>query len=218
MVAKKTSKQARKTTKATPKKTAKKAQARSTTPKVHPDRHLYAGTYLTSKQLLNREVLTESFAEKPAYRWSAGTAVSRFLLGFKDGRIVGIECPNCERVVTPPRDFCEVCMAPITRYVDLPTTGTINTYTICYIDTAAVRVKDPTFPVVVDIDGTEPRVGFMHLMGEVKAKRADGRMYMIDKQGREVRIGDPIEAVFKPKGQRKADITDIKYFRPVGGS
>jgi len=48
------------------------------------------------------------------------------------------------------------------------------------------------------MDGTDG--GLVHYLGEVDS--------------RDVRIGMQVEAVFKPKKERKGSIFDIKYFRP----
>jgi uncharacterized OB-fold protein len=51
---------------------------------------------------------------------------------------------------------------------------------------------------MVKIDHTDG--GLVHYLGDVKPD--------------EVYIGMPVEAVFKPKKQRKGSILDIKYFKP----
>jgi hypothetical protein len=175
----------------------------------------FAGTYVSSEELATGQVPSETWDPKARYRWSAGVAVSKFLYGLREGRIVGVHCQTCDRTVTPPRAFCEVCLGPISKYVDLPKTGTINTFTVCYIDVAARRVETPTIPVVVDIDGTKPAGGFLHLLGEVTVKKERRSVKVLDSRGREVDVGRRVEGVWKPEAEREALITDIKYFRPA---
>jgi uncharacterized OB-fold protein len=62
-------------------------------------------------------------------------------------------------------------------------------------------LDDPQIPAVIDIDGTRPSVGIMHMLGEVKPD--------------EVEIGMKVQAVWKPAGEREGSILDIKYFKPV---
>ncbi|HLF07208.1 MAG TPA: Zn-ribbon domain-containing OB-fold protein [Thermoplasmata archaeon] len=175
----------------------------------------FAGTYVSTDEINSGQVFTESWDPKARYRWSAGVAISKFLYGLKAGKIVGIHCGKCDRTVTPPRAFCEVCLGPISKYVELPKTGTINTFTVCYIDVAARRIDTPVIPIVVDIDGTKPSGGFLHHLGEVTAKKGKRSVVVVDAKGREVDIGRRVEAVWKPVAEREALITDIKYFRPV---
>jgi uncharacterized OB-fold protein len=60
---------------------------------------------------------------------------------------------------------------------------------------------EPEIPAVIDIDGTQPAVGIMHLLGEVDPKA--------------VEIGMKVQAVWKPAEEREGSILDIKYFKPV---
>lgn len=178
------------------------------------------GTYLSSDDIKKKKVLYEEYVPDLRYKWSAGVAVSKFLRGLKEGKIIGIHCKVCDRIVTPPRAFCEVCMSPIHDYVELKPVGRVNTFTICYIDRDANRVDTPRIPVVVEIDGTRPPAGFLHVLGEVRVvKGKTGRegVKAFAKDGKEITVGTRIEAVFKPVKERKGDITDILYFRPVKG-
>ncbi|MFI5952288.1 Zn-ribbon domain-containing OB-fold protein [Cryptosporangium sp. NPDC051539] len=51
---------------------------------------------------------------------------------FAEGRLVGLECPNCHRVYTGLQQACPVCAIPLTaaHEVELPQTGTLTTFTI----------------------------------------------------------------------------------------
>lgn len=49
--------------------------------------------------------------------------------------------------------------------VPLADNGTINTCSLCYVTWDVRRIKDPLLPAVIDIDGTSPRAGIMHLLG-----------------------------------------------------
>lgn len=56
---------------------------------------------------------------------------------------------------------------------------------------------------MIDIDGTSPRVGIMHLLGEIAPDA--------------VRIGLRVQAVWTPASERRGAITDIRYFKPITG-
>jgi uncharacterized OB-fold protein len=140
------------------------------------------------------------FQVQARYAWDAGVAVSRFLKGLRDGRILARECLNCRRTLVPPRMFCEECFRPTDRWVEVRDTGRVNTFSICYIRWDMVKLEEPEIPAVIEIDGASPGVGFMHKLGEVDPD--------------EVRIGMAIEAVWKPEREREGSILDIRYFRP----
>jgi len=69
-------------------------------------------------------------------------------------------------------------------------------------------LRVPQIPAVIEIDGTSPRVGFLHLVGGVRGRT-------VDQIRRQVRVGMPVRAVWKPQAKREGAITDILYFAPV---
>ncbi len=142
------------------------------------------------------------------YSWDAGIAISRFLEGLRVGKIYGVRCRLCGRTVTPPRVFCELDFKPMDEWVELPDTGTVNTFSICYTTWDMRPLKRPQLPAVIEIDGTSPRVGFMHLLGGVSGRSVDAIRA-------KVRIGMPVKAVWKKPRERTAAITDIFYFTPL---
>ena len=156
------------------------------------------GTKLSSKELYE-EVISVWHEPKLEYRWSAGIAIGKFLSGLKEGKILASKCDNCGRVLVPPRIFCEWCFRRTDEWVEVKDTGRVNTFSVCYIDVAARRVKEPQIPAVIEIDGSNG--GILHLLGEVNPK--------------EIEIGMRVKAVWKPKEERIGAITDIKYFKPL---
>ena len=135
------------------------------------------------------------------YEWDAGVAISRFLDGLEEARILGRECRGCERVLVPPRMFCERCFRDTDGWVEVETTGTVQTYSICHIRYDMQPLEEPELPAVVAIDGSSG--GFLHKLGEVAPE--------------DVRIGMAVEAVWKPEEEREGSILDIAYFRPLAG-
>ncbi|MEM0121290.1 MAG: Zn-ribbon domain-containing OB-fold protein [Thermoprotei archaeon] len=135
------------------------------------------------------------------YAWDAGFAVSGFLEGLKDGRILGRRCNRCGRILVPPRAFCEKCFRPTDEWVEVRDTGKINTYSVSYVNNDASRRMEPLIIAVIEIDGASPGMGFLHVLGEVEPTN--------------VRVGMGVKAVWKPKDERVGAITDIKYFKPL---
>lgn len=159
------------------------------------------GTYIKTKDIREKKVSYIWWEPEVQYAWSLGPAMSRFLQELKNGRIVGRRCRKCERVIVPPRMFCEICYGPTDEWVYLPDTGTVETFSIAYIDGDARRLKDPILIGVISIDNAAPKHGFMHYFGDMKPE--------------ELHIGMRVKAVWKPPEEREGAITDIKYFAPL---
>jgi len=161
----------------------------------------FPGVGLREADFREKRVIYNTWTPNAQYAWDAGVAIGRYLAELKEGRLIGVRCNKCRRTVIPPRNFCEWCFRPMDDWVYLPDTGTINTYSLCYVTWDMGRVKVPEISAVIDIDGTSPPVGIMHLLGEVKPD--------------DVKIGMKVQAVWKPAEEREGSILDIKYFKPM---
>lgn len=157
--------------------------------------------YVKEDDFKEGRILHTAWEAKLIYAWDRGTAIGRFLEELKQGRIVGRRCRRCGRVVVPPRMFCEHCFRPNDEWVELPDTGTVVTFSRCYITWDMQRLEQPQLPAVIAIDGATPGVGFLHHLGEVDPEK--------------VHIGMRVKAVWKPAAEREAAITDILYFKPL---
>src|SRR2546428_651562 len=122
-------------------------------------------------------------------------------------KICEVRCRRCGRTVTPPRAFCELDFKPMDEWVELRDTGTINTFSICYVTWDMKPLRVPQIPAVIEIDGTSPRVGFLHLVGGVRGRT-------VDEIRPQVRGGVPVRAGWKPPAQREGAITDLADFCP----
>ncbi len=171
--------------------------------------HPLRGTPLRDADLTQGAVSLEHWDPALAYRWDTGVAIGRFLEGLREGNILGVRCRRCARTVTPPRAFCEICFVPMDQWVELADSGTVNTFSICYITWDMRPLRVPQVPAVIEIDGTSPRVGFLHLLGGLRGRT-------VERIRREVRLGLPVRAVWKPAGRRTGAITDILHFAPAG--
>ena len=136
------------------------------------------------------------------YAWDAGAAISRFLEGLQRGVILGRSCRQCERVLVPPRMFCERCFRPTDAWVEVESTGVVQTFSICHVRWDMEPLEVPELPAVIAIDGSDG--GFLHTLGEVEPD--------------DVRIEMAVEAVWKPVSERVGSILDIEYFRPCRGA
>ena len=163
----------------------------------------FPGTALSEADIAGGRVLSVHARLQAEYAWDAGLAIGRYLEGLKAGVILGVQCRRCQRTVVPPRAFCERCFGPMDAFVPLADTGTINTFSLCYVTWDVRRIATPLIPAVIDIDGTSPAAGILHLVGDVAPEM--------------VRVGMRVRAVWKPAGERQGAITDIRHFKPLGG-
>ncbi len=161
----------------------------------------FPGVYLKESDFEEKTVLFNEWNPNAQYAWDAGVAIGRYLAELKAGHLIGVRCNRCQRTVIPPRNFCEWCFRPMDDWVPLPDTGTVNTFSLCYVTWDMRYLTDPEIPAVIDIDGTKPAVGILHKLGEVDPKA--------------VQIGMKVQAVWKPAEEREGSILDIRYFKPV---
>jgi uncharacterized OB-fold protein len=161
----------------------------------------FRGVYLKESDFKEGKVIYTEWNPNTQYAWDAGVAISRYLRELKGGNLVGVRCNQCRRTVIPPRSVCEWCFRPMDDWVTLPDTGTVNTFSLCYVTWDMQYPDVPEIPAVIDIDGTKPSVGIMHMLGEVEPEA--------------VEIGMKVQAVWKPADEREGSILDIKYFKPV---
>jgi uncharacterized OB-fold protein len=162
----------------------------------------YPGHEITPEDVKEQKYLDIAYKFEPKYSWAAGVAISRFLSELKEGRIVARKCTNCERVLVPPRMYCEKCFRPTDEWVTIEDTGTVNTYSISHVGTDAMRLKKPILVAVIDLDGATPGMGILHNLGEVEPSK--------------IKVGMKVKAVWKPSSERQGSILDIRYFKPAG--
>lgn len=136
---------------------------------------------------------------KLPYKWAVGETGSRFLTELRDHRrIWGGKCPSCNQVYVPPKKVCGRCLAPIGEWVEVGKTGTVLTFTVVHYHEPAIHPFEPPFVYgIIKLDGAD--TGLVHLLGEADLE--------------EFHCGMRVEAVFRD--ERKADILDIAYFRPL---
>ena len=160
----------------------------------------YPGTPLSDAQVRRREVLTLEAQPCARYAWDTGVAIGRFLQELKNGRFIARRCHRCQRVLLPPRMFCEECFRPTDEWVYVPDSGTVNTYSVSHIRWDASPLPEPLIVAVVEMDGTS-QGGLLHYLGSVKPEK--------------VRIGMKVQAVWRPPQEREGSILDIRYFQPT---
>ncbi|MFI0353886.1 Zn-ribbon domain-containing OB-fold protein [Actinomadura sp. 9N407] len=132
------------------------------------------------------------------YRLQPGRALSRFLDGIAEGRILGHRCDVCGEVIVPMKGLCSRDGVPTTEEVELPHTGTVTTY-------AVNNLPDPRAPEVpfvsayVLLDGAG--VPLLSLVSGIPADQ--------------VREGMRVKAAWRPREEWGKTMNNIKWFEPL---
>lgn len=167
----------------------------------------FPGTPLSENDFHQGNILFNYDELKGDFAWDTGVGIGKYLAGFKDGLIMGSLCATCNKIVVPPRTVCEWCFRPMDEFIPLGDTGTVNTFSLCYVTWDVKRIEEPELPAVIQLDGAsslEPGPimgGIMHKLGEVDPQ--------------EIYIGMRVQAVWKPPAERVGSVTDILYFKPL---
>jgi len=161
----------------------------------------FPGTPLSEKDFEQGKILFLHDEMNGQYAWDTGIGIGRYLAALKEGYLLGSHCRRCRKTVIPPRTVCEQCFRPMDAFVPLQDTGTVNTYSLCYVTWDVQRITEPEIPAVIEIDGASPLCGIMHKLGEVEPDA--------------IHIGMRVQAVWKPPEEREGAITDIRYFKPI---
>ena len=111
---------------------------------------------MTALQKIDRndQISAFEFQHPLTYTYTAGIALERFLKEIRDNeRIVGTRCPNCSLVYVPAILFCERCFETLDEYVEMPSKGTVTTFTFNYEDLEGNKLETPAIIAMVQIDG-----------------------------------------------------------------
>lgn len=135
------------------------------------------------------------------WRYAASAPMRRFLEGVADGRLEAGRCTGCGRRYLPPRPFCGRCRLAITEWVPVTDRGVLEAWTLVHLP---IR------------DG---RSGEMrpspYGMGLIRLDGADTTLnhYLQLPDGVEPRIGDRVQAVWRP--ERRGAMDDILHFEVI---
>ncbi|MBU0514272.1 MAG: OB-fold domain-containing protein [Proteobacteria bacterium] len=132
------------------------------------------------------------------FSYAAGRTASRFLVELRDNqRIMGVRCPECERVQAPPQRVCLHCFVETEDWVEVGPGGRLVAHTVIYGQKPHHPAVSPLIHGLISLDGADSN--FVHLI------QADRPEQLFE--------GVRVEAVFAE--DRQGHILDIEYFRPV---
>lgn len=135
------------------------------------------------------------------YTHSADPITAHFLRTLRDeGKLLGVRCPVCRRVLAPPRPICDRDFCEVGDWVELGMTGTLELFTIMYL--AIDGLPDPPYVLAyVTPDGADTALGgFLEGVDLSSPEAALERLA----------VGAPVTIELRP--ERQGRITDL-FFR-----
>lgn len=135
------------------------------------------------------------------YQHTADEVTAHFLRTLRDeGRLLGISCPVCKRVLAPARPICDHDFCRTEGWVELELRGTLELFTIMHL--AIQGLPEPPYVLAyVRPKGADTAIGgFLEGVDLAKTEEAVA----------ELRIGREVEIVVRP--ERVGRMTDL-FFR-----
>ncbi|HSE84196.1 MAG TPA: Zn-ribbon domain-containing OB-fold protein [Thermodesulfobacteriota bacterium] len=134
------------------------------------------------------------------FNHAAGETASVFFKAIMERKeILGKKCPKCERVLLPPRSFCERCFVQTTEWVKVGNEGKTEAFTIVYEKFEGL--PDPPYIIAyVLLDGASTAMANF-------VKGID--LSDINEALKRVKIGAKVQVAFKRK--REGRIMDFWY-------
>ena len=133
-------------------------------------------------------------------RYYAGKIGSLFYTTLRDHKkFLGIKCEQCNKVFWPPRGTCGRCFSQLSEadMVEIGPNGILETFTLVTYHEPVHPRKAPFIYGIIKLDGAD--TGMAHFIDEVAFEQLE--------------TGMRVRPVFEE--ERKANILDIKYFRPL---
>ena len=105
--------------------------------------------------------------EVPIYSvYTLGVAGERFFQELKaTGRLMGARCARCDLLYTPPRLYCERCLADLSdAWEEIPNRGRVFSLTLARYGLDGERLDPPELLALVKMDGADSVM--LHRLGE----------------------------------------------------
>lgn len=170
----------------------------------------YAGEARTYEKIAESGYLVIDTVVNLPFTESAGLYLSKFFITLRDqGKILANRCPRCQRIVFPPRIVCGFCKIRIPdkdeNWVELSDKGTVLSYTVVTereVDRVTGKVIGQPYPCAfIRLDGGDEWTLMPHFLEERELDRLHNGMR--------------VKAVWKPREERRARMSDILYFRTI---
>lgn len=133
------------------------------------------------------------------YKWAAGETASRFFRELRDHeKLWATHCSGCGLTHFPPKKVCHQCFRETNSWVEVGRRGKLVSFTTVHYYEKNVHPLKPPFRLGL-IKLHEADTAFIHFLGECGSQ--------------DLRTGMEVEAVLGY--DRKGDMMDISYFRPI---
>jgi len=151
------------------------------------------------------KLLTVTFSQPMPYEWSLGKWGSRFFQEIRERqRFIGIRCPKCGKIYTPPRRLCGPCFVELHELIPLSDTGVIRAFSTVnypFLDPNTGRQRPIPYTYgYIQMDGSDSI--FSHVIDEVDVSK--------------IEVGMKVRAVFKKPEAMEGNINDIVHFTIIG--
>ncbi|MBC8275668.1 MAG: Zn-ribbon domain-containing OB-fold protein [Chloroflexi bacterium] len=148
------------------------------------------------------ELLRAEIPMELKWRFGTGHYFSRFIQALREEKkILGVKCPQCQKVYLPPRPICGNCYREMTEWVQVKDTGVIQGYTVYYHP-------------IIDPVTCEPRpVPFGMALIKLDGADSDVNHYLSETDLTKLHIGMRVRAVWRPI--RRGFISDISHFEVI---
>lgn len=135
------------------------------------------------------------------YTYTPGKALSTYLRGMKDKKILAERCPQTGQVFVPPRGVSPVAGILTEGPIELPDVGYVESFNITRVPIGMRPDLEPPYcSAWIVLDGAS--VGFMGLV--------------INCEPESVRLGTRVRAVWKPDDELEMSATNILGWEPTG--
>lgn len=118
-----------------------------------------------------------------------------------EGILMGRHCPECDRVLIPPRGFCDRDYVDTDRWVEVGSRGQIETFTVVFQKFQGL--PDPPYCIAyVRLDGADTAI-----LNYVRGVAIDDP----DAVRENIRIGSRVRVVLAPMDERQGRVTDFWF-------
>jgi len=135
------------------------------------------------------------------HRYTPGVAAEAFFLALRDrGVLLGSRCEACGYTYVPARAFCERCFAQLAPDAEVGPGGELVSFTIAFVDADGDPLEAPQTFGLVRLDGADAVM--VHRVLEPPDDEP-------------LEVGERVEVVLLPEGERTGSVLDIEGFRVV---